>query len=71
MPTPCQHTRPSMPSKSNAAPSMRAFYELGLRRHWDSDTYQALAANPCERARVSDYLEPSSRICCAPTTPTS
>lgn len=34
-----------------------AFYELGLRWHWDSDTYEALAANPCERARVRGYLE--------------
>lgn len=34
-----------------------AFYELGLRWHWDSDTYEALAANPCERARVRHYLE--------------
>ena len=34
-----------------------AFYELGLRWHWDSDTYEALAANPCERARLKAYLE--------------
>jgi hypothetical protein len=33
-----------------------AFYELGLRWHWDSETYEALAANPCERARVRGYL---------------
>jgi hypothetical protein len=34
-----------------------AFYELGLRWHWGSRTYEALAANPCERARVRQYLE--------------
>ena len=34
-----------------------AFYELGLRWHWDGASYAALAANPCERARVKGYLE--------------
>jgi hypothetical protein len=34
-----------------------AFYELGLRWHWDSDTYDVLAAEACERARVRRYLE--------------
>lgn len=34
-----------------------AFHELGLRWHWDADTYEALAANPCERARVRYYVE--------------
>ena len=34
-----------------------AFYELGLRWHWDSETYDALAAHPCERSRVRAYLE--------------
>jgi hypothetical protein len=34
-----------------------AFYELGLRWHWDSPTYDALAAEACERARVRRYLE--------------
>jgi hypothetical protein len=34
-----------------------AFHELGLRWHWDSDTYDALASDPCERARVRRYLE--------------
>jgi hypothetical protein len=33
-----------------------AFYELGLRWHWDSDTYRALAATPCERERIRGYL---------------
>jgi hypothetical protein len=34
-----------------------AFYELGLRWHWDDQTYEALAAQPCERRRVQHYLE--------------
>jgi hypothetical protein len=34
-----------------------AFYELGLRWHWDSETYRSLAANPSERDRVRRYLE--------------
>jgi hypothetical protein len=34
-----------------------AFYELGLRWHWDSDTYEGLATKPCERVRVKAYLE--------------
>jgi len=34
-----------------------AFYELGLRWHWDSRTYESLAAQPCERSRVRSYLE--------------
>jgi hypothetical protein len=34
-----------------------AFYELGLRWHWDDDTYRTLAATPCERERVRRYLQ--------------
>ena len=34
-----------------------AFQELGLRWHWDSTTYDAIVANPCERTRVRHYLE--------------
>jgi hypothetical protein len=35
-----------------------AFYELGLRFHWDADTYaQLLAAHPSAPARVRAYLE--------------
>ena len=34
-----------------------AFYELGLRWHWGSDEYRALAAVQCERERVRGYLE--------------
>jgi hypothetical protein len=34
-----------------------AFYELGLRWHWDENTYDALCAEPCERHRVRRYVE--------------
>lgn len=34
-----------------------AFYELGLRWHWDAPTYAALAGEPCERSRVRRYIE--------------
>lgn len=35
-----------------------AFYELGLRWHWDSATYERLSAEPGEdRSRVQRYLE--------------
>jgi hypothetical protein len=33
-----------------------AFYELGLRWHWDDLTYERLAAEPCERTRVRHYV---------------
>lgn len=34
-----------------------AFYELGLRWHWDCDTWLALQAVPPGRQRVRVYLE--------------
>lgn len=34
-----------------------AFYELGLRWHWDQDTWLALQAVPAGRRRVRVYLE--------------
>lgn len=34
-----------------------AFYELGLRWHWDDSTYEQLSSVACERARVRHYLE--------------
>lgn len=34
-----------------------AFDDLGLRWHWDSETYRSLASIECERARVARYLE--------------
>ena len=34
-----------------------AFYELGLRWHWDDATYEQLAHEACEHTRVRRYLE--------------
>jgi hypothetical protein len=34
-----------------------AFYELGLRWHWDIDTYNELQLNPREKDRIRVYLE--------------
>lgn len=34
-----------------------AFYELGLRWHWDEATYERLAQVGCERQRVQHYLQ--------------
>ena len=34
-----------------------AFHALGLRWHWDDDTYEQLAADPCERSRLRRYLQ--------------
>ena len=34
-----------------------AFYELGLRWHWDSRTYAGLASQACERRRLQSYLQ--------------
>ena len=34
-----------------------AFYELGLRWHWDANTYQDLLRNPGEKERLKAYLE--------------
>ena len=34
-----------------------AFYELGLRWHWDEATYDRLAQVRCERSRLQHYLE--------------
>jgi hypothetical protein len=33
-----------------------AFYELGLRWHWDDATYDRLALVGCERTRLRQYL---------------
>jgi hypothetical protein len=46
---------PALESECNAYNA--AFYALGLRWHWDVDTFAALRsyANPCERIRR--YLE--------------
>lgn len=34
-----------------------AFHQLGLRWHWDDQTYGRLCAEPCERGRVRQYLQ--------------
>ncbi|MBI5721564.1 MAG: hypothetical protein HZC37_28160 [Burkholderiales bacterium] len=34
-----------------------AFYELGLRWHWDEETYDGLRALPGEREQVQRYLQ--------------
>jgi hypothetical protein len=34
-----------------------AFYELGLRWHWDSRTYEGVASQACERHRLQGYLQ--------------
>lgn len=34
-----------------------AFHELGLRWHWDGDTWSTLCASECERERVRRYVE--------------
>ena len=34
-----------------------AFYELGLRWHWDAETYQALSHKEDEKERIRFYLE--------------
>lgn len=34
-----------------------AFYELGLRWHWDADTYDSLREIPCQTERLRTYLE--------------
>lgn len=34
-----------------------AFYELGLRWHWDSTTYQALLSCTDDKGRIRRYIE--------------
>lgn len=34
-----------------------AFYELGLKWHWDAETYQALLPEQNEKERIKSYLE--------------
>jgi hypothetical protein len=34
-----------------------AFYELGLRWHWDSDVYRGLQSVPPGRRRIAHYLQ--------------
>jgi len=34
-----------------------AFYELGLRWHWDSETYRELQSTACEKERIRRYVK--------------
>lgn len=34
-----------------------AFHELGLRWHWDGETWHTLSQSECERERVRRYVE--------------
>jgi hypothetical protein len=34
-----------------------AFYELGLKWHWDSDIYQSVSCKDGEKDRIRTYLE--------------
>ena len=34
-----------------------AFYELGLRWHWDTETYTKLQGSACVRERIRTYLQ--------------
>ena len=57
MPTPLPQNRPAADAEIERDAFNAAFYELGLRWHWDGATYEALLADTCERARVRRYLE--------------
>ena len=57
MPNALPLPRPATHTEIERSAFNAAFYELGLRWHWDSATYEALANNPCERSRVRHYLE--------------
>ena len=53
------HSSPYLPSRAEIECSAfnAAFHELGLRWHWDDDTYEQLAAEQCERSRLRQYLQ--------------
>lgn len=57
MPTPHEFDRAATDAEIERGAYNAAFYELGLRWHWDEDTYEHLAAEPCERARVRRYVQ--------------
>ena len=57
MPTPLPQNRPAADGEIERGAFNAAFYELGLRWHWDGATYESLLAESCERARVRRYLE--------------
>ncbi|WP_280152379.1 hypothetical protein [Piscinibacter sp. XHJ-5] len=46
---------PSLEMERNAYNA--AFYELGLRFYWDSDTFAALQADPDPHERLRRYIE--------------
>ena len=48
---------PAADSEIDRAAFNGAFYELGLRWHWDSRTYERLAGQACERSRLQSYLQ--------------
>lgn len=57
MPTPLSPNRPAADVEIERGAFNAAFYELGLRWHWDGATYESLRVESCERARVRRYLE--------------
>ena len=57
MPTSMPQNRTASDTEIERGAFNAAFYELGLRWHWDGATYEALSAHSCERARVRHYLE--------------
>lgn len=48
---------PQPDAEQDRAAFNAAFYALGLRWHWDDLTYATLADEPCERSRVTRYLQ--------------
>lgn len=57
MPTPMPQNCAARDTEIERGAFNAAFYELGLRWHWDGATYEALSAHNCERGRVRRYLE--------------
>lgn len=57
MSTPTPQNRAAGDTEIERGAFNAAFYELGLRWHWDGATYEALSAHSCERTRVRRYLE--------------
>jgi hypothetical protein len=47
---------PDHPDEIERGAFNTAFHELGLRWFWDRETWQSLAAEPCEHARVRQHL---------------
>jgi hypothetical protein len=57
MPNPASSYRSADPAEIDRNAYNAAFYELGLRWHWDIDTYNELQDNPVESDRVRVYLQ--------------